>query len=197
MKNGIIPAIALLWSLTFASLADNHFYYLGLGIGNSSFGLNEDNIIADFGGLSNDSRFNDDATSFSFFGGIPFDDYLSLEFDFVLAGDLTARDNNRSSKLFDVSTLAITAVLSKPVSDKVSLFGRIGAHMWDISESSGDLDTINNAVDLTLGLGADINIFGSHARQLRVQWNYYEYDDIYIEDSNTLSINLLFEIGGY
>ncbi len=195
MKKGIFPAVIFCWIISSTALADNHFYILGLGIGSSSFALNEANIVADFGQVTNSSSFNDDSTSFSFFGGIPFDDYLSLEFDVVLAGDLTAKENNRSSKLFDVTTFAITAVLSKPVSDNIDLFARIGAHMWDISESSGDLDTINNAVDLTFGLGADINIFGSHARKLRVQWNHYQYDDIYIEDSDTLSLNLLFEIG--
>lgn len=177
--------------------ASNSSYYLGLGVGQSSFEFNDPNIIADYTQLSNASRIKDDATAFSFYGGIPFDEYLSLEFDFVLAGDISAKEANRNRKLFDVSALAITAMLSKPISENSRFFGRLGAHLWDISKSSGNLDTINNAVDLTFGFGIDINVYGDKSRQLRVQWNHYEYDGIYLEDSDIVSVSLLFTLGGY
>lgn len=179
------------------SFASSPAFYLGVGVGQSMFEFNEPNIIGDYPQLSNASTIKDDATAFSFYGGIPLDEYLSLEFDFALAGDITAKEANRNRKLFDVSTLAITAMLSKRLSENSRLFGRLGAHLWDISQSSGNLDTINNAVDLTFGFGVDINIYGDTSRQLRVQWNHYEYDGIYLEDSDIISVSLLFELGGY
>lgn len=189
--------IITLIAISSNSFASSPAFYLGVGVGQSMFEFNEPNIIGDYPQLSNASTIKDDATAFSFYGGIPFDEYLSLEFDLVLAGDIAAREANRNRKLFDVSTLAITAMLSKPVSENTRFFGRLGAHLWDISESSGNLDTINNAVDLTFGFGVDINIYGDKSRQLRVQWNHYGYDGIYLEDSDIVSVSLLFEIGGY
>lgn len=187
--------LIILLILSLNTSASNHSYYLGLGLGQSSFQLNESNIVADYASLSSASKFTDSASAFSFYGGIPLDEYLSLEFDFVLSGDISAREGSQKFKLFDVSTLAITAMLSTAVSENTNLFGRLGAHMWDISESSGNLDTINNAVDISYGLGVDINIYGSRARQLRLQWNHYEYDGIYIDSNDILSISLLFNIG--
>ena len=199
MNKGLVTPMVMMILITISthSLASNPGYYLGIGVGQSSFDFNESNIIADYPQLSNASRIKDDATAFSFYGGIPFDEYLSLEFNFVLAGDISATEADLNRKLFDVSTLAITAMLSKPISENSRFFGRLGAHLWDISESSGNLDTINNAVDLTFGFGVDINIYGDTSRQLRVQWNHYEYDGIYLEDSDIFSVSLLFELGGY
>lgn len=198
MKKGLfVFIISITLIITSTAGAAHPAFYLGLGIGHSSFDFNNSNIVSDFRQLSDAGTISDDATTFDFYGGIPLDEFLSLEFDLVLAGDVTAREAGRSSKLFDVSTFDVTAMLSKQVSANTRMFGRLGAHMWDISESGGALDTINNAVDVTFGLGADINLYGSTSRQLRVQWNHYRYDGIYIEDNNILSISLLFEIGGH
>ncbi len=198
MKTGMNHSIlaAILWVISLSTYATNDIYYLGVGLGHSSFELNESNIVADFVNLSNPNRFTDSASAFSLYGGMALDEYLSLEFDILLSGDIAARENNRTIKLFDASTIAITAMLSKTVTENTTLFGRFGAHMWDISESSGNLNTINNAVDITFGLGADINIYGSRSRQLRVQWNHYEYDGIYIDSNDIFSISLLFKLGG-
>jgi hypothetical protein len=199
MNKGLFFSMVTITLITIStnSFASKPSYYLGVGVGQSSFEFNEPNIIADYSQLTATSRIKDDATAFSFYGGIPFDEYLSLEFDFVLTGDISAKEANLNRKLFDVSTLAITAMLSKPLSENSRFFGRLGAHLWDISESSGELDTINNAVDLTFGFGIDINVYGDRSRQLRVQWNHYEYDGIYLDDSDLFSVSLLFELGGY
>lgn len=198
MKTGVNHSIlaAILMVISLSTYAANDNYYLGVGLGHSSFELNESNIVADYVRLSNPNNFTDSASAFSFYGGMPVDEYLSLEFDFVLSGDIAARESGRTIKLFDVSTLAITVMLSKTVTENTTLFGKVGAHMWDISESSGSLNTINNAVDITFGLGADINIYGSQSRQLRVQWNHYEFDGIYIDNNDILSFSLLFKLGG-
>lgn len=198
MKNriGHSTLIILLWVLSLNSNAANAAYYLGLGLGQSSFQLNQANIVADYGNLDSSSTFTNSASSFNFYGGIPLDEYLSLEFDFVSSGDISTTEGNQKFKLFDASTFAVTTMLSKQITDNTRLFGRVGAHMWDISKSSGDRDTINNAVDITYGLGADINIYGSRTRQLRIQWNHYEYDGIYIDSNDILSFSLLFEMGG-
>jgi hypothetical protein len=187
--------LILLMFLSLDAIAQDSYYYLGLGLGNSNFQLNQSNIVADYASLTGASSFTDSATAFSLFGGMQLDQYVSLEMDILTAGDISAKQAGQTIKLFDVSTLAITVALSKQVSERVRLFGRIGMHWWDISESFGDLEIINNAVDITYGLGADINVYGDRSRQLRVQWNHYEYDGIYIDSNDTLSLSLLFLIG--
>ncbi len=198
MKKRIVHSILLtiLLVLSLNSFAGNGGYYLGLGLGQSSFQLNESNISANYDNLSDTSTFTSSSSAFSIFGGMPLDEYLSIELDLVSSGDISATQGNQKIKLFDVDTFAISAILSKQITENTRLFGRLGTHMWEISKSSGDQDTINSAVDFTYGLGADINIYGSRSRQLRVQWNRYEYDGIYIDSNDIFSISLLFMFGG-
>lgn len=191
----VLIFLALLMSLSGKSYAQEYRFALAPAIGQSSFELNEANIIADYASLSSSSSFVDNPTSFSFLGGMQLDEYLSVEMDLLIAGDISADEAGRRFKLFDVTTVAFTLMLSYPLGERSSLFGRIGVHLWDISQSFGNLDTINNATDLTYGLGADINLYGDKSRQLRIQWNHYEYDGIYLESSDTLSLGLLFLIG--
>jgi len=115
----------------------------------------------------------------------------------LISGDITTTEAGQLIKLFDVSSLAITLALGKQFSERIGLFAHLGAHFWDISESSGNLDTINSAVDITYGIGMDVNVYGDRSRQLRIQWNHYEYDGVFIDDSDILSVNLLFLIGDY
>ena len=182
--------------LTLEATAAEGKYSLGLGLGKSLFELNETNIIANYSSLSSSSSFTDSSTAFTFFGGIQLDEYLSLDAEFLAGGDIVATEAGQQFKLFDVSSLAFTLALSKRVSESIRLFTRLGIHWWDISASFGDQPTINNAVDLTYGLGADINLYGDRSRQLRVQWNHYEYDGVFIDYSDTLTLSLLFLFGG-
>ena len=185
--------LTLISSTSFAQ--DSNEYYIGMGIGSSQFNLNKNNLIEEYSDLGATSSFGDNSTSFNFFGGWSLDRYLDIEADFISTGDITAKDGNREVKLFDVTTLAISTVLSKQINENARIFGKIGVHFWDISESSGNLDTINNAIDLTYGLGADLNLYGDKSRQLRLQWNRYEYDGVFIDSNDTISASLLFHFG--
>ncbi|MFB3058406.1 MAG: outer membrane beta-barrel protein [Gammaproteobacteria bacterium] len=184
--------------LLVSATAESGSYLLSLGIGNSNFQLNQPGIVANFKPpLTGSSTFNDSATAFSFYGAKRLDEYLTLEADLLISGDITATEAGQIIKLFDVSSLAITLALGKQFGERTGLFARLGAHFWDISEDSGNLNTINSAVDITYGIGMDVNLYGDRSRQLRIQWNHYEYDGVFIDDSDTLTVNLLFLIGEY
>lgn len=187
---------SVLMALCINSAAAYGPYYLSLGVGNSDFQLNEAGIDASYSAVTSSSEFDDSATAFSLYGAMQMDEYLSLEADLLLAGDITATEAGQVIKLFDVTTLALTLALSKQFGERTRLFTRAGVHFWDISESFGDLNTINNATDITYGIGMDINLYGDRSRQLRIQWNHYEYDQVFINDSDTLTLNLLFMFGG-
>jgi hypothetical protein len=42
------------------------------------------------------------------------------------------------------------------------------------------------------GLGADINLYGGNERKLRVEWDYYKPDNVYVKNINSLTANLVF-----
>jgi len=187
--------LILLTILSADAIADDIRYIWGLGLGSSQFQLNKSELVASYSGLTSASTFIDSSTSFNAFGGLKFDQYLALEMDLILSGDIVAREAGRSLKLFDVSSVALTLALSSELTQKAQLFARLGVHFWDIAESSGSFDTINSAIDLTYGAGIDINLYGDRSRQMRIQWNHYEYDGIYIDSSDTFSLSLIFLIG--
>lgn len=197
MKNVLsylVLATLLLFSNANAAEEDGR-YFIGVGLGGSQFQLNQAEIVASYSPLTNIRIFNESATAFNIFGGIRLDEYLSLESELVSAGDITVRDAGRTYKLFNANTLAVTATLSKPVTPDMRFFARLGVHLWSISEPAGNFDTVNSGTDLTYGFGTDINVYGSHSMQLRLQWNHYEYDGIFIDSNDTISLSLLYLLG--
>ena len=56
------------------------------------------------------NEFNDSATAFSLYSAMQLDEYLSLETDLLIAGDITARESGPAIKLFDVSSFAVTVL---------------------------------------------------------------------------------------
>jgi hypothetical protein len=179
-------------------MAEEGSFSIGVGLGYSSFNLNETNLINSSPDLNPGAQFDDSATTFNLSGAWIMDDHFAMELDLVFAGDVTVTDSGIKSKLFDVITLATTLAYTQRVSEGIKLFGRFGVHFWDISEGSSYgyySNSINSAVDLTYGLGVDFSLFGNRARQLRLQWNHYVYDGVFINDNDIISLNLMFVFG--
>jgi hypothetical protein len=124
--------------------------------------------------------------------GIQFDEHLSTEGVFSPIGDVIATSAGSKYKLFDVTTLAIVASLSGRLGESSRIFGRFGVHLWDIAEPNSDLDTISSGTDLTYCFGVDINIYDNADRQLRVLWSHYDFDQVQLDESNTITVSLLF-----
>ena len=180
------------------AMAEEGSFSIGVGLGYSSFNLNETNLINTNPDLNPGAQFDDTATTFNLYGAWIMDDHFALELDLVFAGDITASDSGIKYKLFDVTTLATTLAYNHRVSENIKLFGRFGVHLWDISQGSSSYyynNSISSAVDLTYGLGVDFSLFGNRARQLRLQWNHYEYDGVFINDDEIFSLNLIFVFG--
>lgn len=191
-NSSLITLLLALFTSINASASDDNSFTAGIGIGASQFQLNKPSLVSSYNQLSNSSSFSEDATAFSIFAGMTLDEYLSLEMDLILSGDVTAKEGNSSIKLFDITGLSITSVLSKQVSPKIRLFSRIGAHFWDISEGSDSEESISSAVDLTYGAGINFNLYGSRSRQFRFQWNRYHFDDVFIKTNDIFSVSLIF-----
>jgi len=110
---------------------------VSVGVFNSQFQLNPPGIVTSYG-LSGSNDFNHIATAFSLYGAMQLDEYLSLEADLLIAGDITTREPGQVAKLFDVGSFAVAVVLVKPVGERSRIFVCLGSHFWDISESSGE-----------------------------------------------------------
>jgi hypothetical protein len=195
IRNILFAFIILLAFNSLPVMALGQGYNAGIGLGSSSFQLNESGLISNFSSVTSASSFSDSSTTLTVFAGIQLDEYLSIDMDFLILGDITSTQGGVKTKLFDVSSLAMTVGLSHALSESITGFGRIGIHMWDVSESSDNFSSIDTAVDLTYGLGLDINLYGDKSRQLRIQWNRYQYDGVYIDTSDTFTMSLLFLFG--
>jgi OOP family OmpA-OmpF porin len=191
-RSYLLLVLTLIFPVTGQTQSGWTGFYWGLGIGQSDFSYNQPEIVSTYDFLSDGSQFEENATTFEAFVGTQFDQYLGIEGIFSSVGDVIATSAGRKYKLFDVTTVAIVANLSERFGESSRIFGRFGVHLWDIAEPSGDLDTISSGTDLTYGLGVDINIYDSADRQLRVLWSHYEFDQIQLDESNTLTFSLLF-----
>jgi hypothetical protein len=108
-----------------------------------------------------------------FFGGIQLDEFLSIDMDLLILGEITSNQAGVKIRLIDVFSLAMAVSLSRALSESIRGSERPGIYMWDASESNDNLSSIDTAEDLTCGL--DINVYGDKSRQLRIQWNRYLY----------------------
>jgi hypothetical protein len=193
-----LPALFFLLLFSQQSLADLYLPIgFGLGVGNSTFDLNESSIVSSYSGVTSSSKFDDESTNFTMFINYHLDENLALEMEYMTIGDITASESGNTTKLFNADTVVFSAMLSKQINDRVNIFAKFGAHLWDISEGSRTDRSINSATDLAYGLGMDINVYGPKSRQLRVQWHHYNFDEVFINDSDSITISILFLLGGY
>ena len=184
----------LLLILPFQSFALGESYSFGIGVGQSSFQLKQASIIANYSGLTSSSSFTDSSTTLLFSGGVQLDPYLSLNLEYLAQGDIKATESLVQKKLFDVSTLTFAVGLHHEFNERFNGYARLGVHMWDATTGS-DFDSVDGTVDLTYGIGMDINIYGGRERLMRIQWDRYDYDGVYLDSSDVISISLMFIFG--
>ena len=128
-----------------------------------------------------------------FFAGYRVNSYFAVEGFLAYLGtfDSYANDNISADSYAtaDVGTLGIAAVGMIPVSERVSLLGKLGAHSWS---AEGDIDLYDtwltdgyvgsykvSGTDLMGGLGVEIN-FGERAA-MRVEFEYFQANTDYSE----------------
>lgn len=131
------------------------------------------------------------------FGGYQFDNHLAIESTYVVVGDVVARNDGVSRKLFSTEGLTVSGVLRQDVKEHVTLFGKLGGYFWDVTDAQHNPGRSSDGMDLTYGVGADINIYGNKSRRVRVQWNRYGYDDVFIKQADVATIGALFMFPTY
>lgn len=140
-------------------------FYAGVGIGNASA---EDD----------DSGFDGDDTGFKLFGGYSFNDNFAIEVAYFDGGapDDTFDDINVE---LEVTGFNASAVGRLPVSETVSLFGKIGFASYDL-EATARLGGLSASVDdsgsdLSYGVGAAVSF--AERFEVRVEWEAIDVED--------------------
>jgi len=166
-------------------------WYVGLGIGESLLGLNKSNIASAFSAATTASDYNHDDFAFNIYGGYFLDRLLAVEFGYAELGNVIATTNGTSSRLFNIYSLYVDTLLNHRYNRNATIYAKVGAHFWDIGTNSGS--SITNGTDLILGTGIELNIYGGNNRVIRVEWMHYQFDKVYLDSSDTLSLSLVFK----
>ena len=115
-----------------------------------------------------------------------------MEFGISELGTAIATTSGISSKLFNSYDSFVNATMSRPYNDNATLFGKIGVHFWNIGPNTST--KLAEGTDLAVGAGVEFNLSGSSGRTMRIEWDRYLFDNIYIDTIDTLTLNLVFKI---
>lgn len=160
----LMAALALM--ATTAAQADvQPGFYAGVGIGNAS--AEED-----------ESGFDGDDTGFKLFGGYSFNDNFAIELAYFDGG---APDDNFGpiNVELEVTGFNASAVGRLPVSDTVSLFGKIGFASYDLeaTASSGGFSASADDSDSDLSYGVGASVSFAERFEVRVEWEAIDVQD--------------------
>ena len=162
-----LTTLAALWLMAATAVqADTQpGFYAGVGIGNASA---EDDV----------SGFDGSDTGFKLFGGYSFNDNFAVELAYLDGGAPDDRFGNINVEL-EVSGLNASAVGRLPVSNTVSLFGKLGFASYDVeaTASSGGLSASEDDSDTALSYGVGASIGVADRFEVRVEWEAIDVDD--------------------
>lgn len=163
---------------------------IGVGIGTSQLQANESTVAREYPELQPGFRIDESTTGFRVVGSYHFDPVLALDLEFVELGDVLAEDASGRHKLFSISGMTTAVRARHRLSGSAEVFGRLGAFLW-ISTANVD-NTVDDGLDITYGLGTDINLYGGFERVLRLEWDYYGFNGVTLDSASILSASLVF-----
>lgn len=161
-------------------------WYGGVGLGLTNFSVNKSSVPS----LTAASSVDSNSYNLNVFAGYQFDPFLGIELDYLGGGSVTATSHGQTTKLFNVGLTTLSATMGAPLNDNVRLYAKLGGTSWRFSSQQG-VDA-NDGFGPSAGLGADINLYGGSERKLRIEYNYYHLDKVYVKSASSLSINAVF-----
>lgn len=195
--NNTLKSLALA-ALTFPGIAAaEQGYYFGIGIGHPSVSTNNETVQSQYVDLTPSTTIKVSDTAFELYGGYQFDEHLAVEMDYVVIGEVVARNGATSHKLFSTEGPAITGMLRQDVNEHFTVFVKLGAHFWDVADAQDNPGRSSDGMNLTYGAGADINLYGGKSRRIRLQWNRYYYDNVFLKQADVATIGALFMFPTY
>lgn len=181
----------VLAGMTFpAAAAQPSGWYIGAGGGESRAKIAEEEITADLltsGFTTSSFKEGDSELAYKFFAGYRFNDYFALEGGYFDLGKFDYRATTvpegtlRGDLAFEGWNLDLIGML--PVSERASLFARVGAHRSKSKASFAGTGAVNvlipsasfKATDYKLGVGYQYSF--TDALGLRVEAERYRMDD--------------------
>lgn len=143
-------------------------WYAGLGVGQSNFR----NVDADSA--------NTRSEGWKVYAGYQFNKYLGIEGGYVNLNDMTATTGAVRTNM-NADAWALGAVLSYPVTEKISLMGKVGAAylLSDIKRTDSLSATGDDSFEPNYGVGVSYAVFDN--LNLRAEWERFDRDDLNID----------------
>jgi len=117
---------------------------------------------------------DDKDASWRVFGGYQFNANFGYELGYANLGKTTQSAAGVGSATFEAKAFEMTLVLTIPISEQYSFYGKWGIFRWDLDRiivGVGASTTKTSGKDTTYGLGVKYNFTKSVA--LRVEWQRY------------------------
>ena len=165
--------------------------YGGAGLVSSRFNANETQLSATFD-PGNTASYDNSNSSLALFIGYQFDTHLAMQISYSDIGDIVLSNGSLKQSLFGTEILNMSAVITYPVNNDLGLFGKIGAFAWDQDIADTSIDS-NSGEGISYGAGLDYNLYGSKERYLRLEWDHYDFDDVFIDTVDTATLSLVFQ----
>jgi len=185
----LATALCLTHNMAFAANPITDKLYFGIGLVQSELSVNKNNVNANF--TNNNSRLDSNGFGLELLAGYKVDDYLAFEIGYTDIGDVSSTNNSVSQNIFSVDSLYIDAKFNHNLTANIDAFAKLGVSMWEINS---DVDsTLESGEGLLYGAGFDINLYNNKDRLLRVEWEHHEFDNITLNDADTVSVSAIFQ----
>lgn len=154
--------------------------YIGAGAG-----LTASDLCNDIAGPG--VNCDDEDTGLKLFGGYKFTPNFAAEAAWVDLGEVSASGPGGSATV-EADGFQVAALGMFPINPQISLFGKLGAFMWDANVTTSAGFTVgDDGTDIMLGFGGMWNI--TQRIGLRAEWERFDVDS---EDVDFLSVGVQF-----
>jgi OOP family OmpA-OmpF porin len=214
MKTHLLTRLACLCTLATATVSVAHaqeanYYYFGLSAGQSHSQLSESDTTNSLFGAGNGAVLQEHEqqdTAYKIFGGYQFNRNFAIEGGYFNLGKFTYRSAAPAGTLngtYEVDGLNLDLVGTLPLSERFSVFGRIGAQYANTRDAFSGTGTLTPTMgnpskrDTNMKVGLGMQYDFSPSMQLRAEAERYRINDALDNrgDINVFSVSLVFPIG--
>ena len=164
LRQATIAALAQILLMQVAAADDQ--WYVGAALGSADFDNGIDGFQLDSGG-----------TAMRFYGGYRFNEHFSVDGGYVDFGQFDTfvdAGGNSVQISVDADGFLFAATGSIPLSDRFSLYGRLGAFFWDGESAVGNVD--DNVSDVNAHFAAGISATVYKKLSVTVDWSRFDLD---------------------
>ena len=145
------------------AFAEDALNYVGASVGQTDF--NNSNL-SNINPNSKDEK----ATGWKLFLGFPLSQTFSLEAGYMDLGEQTASAGATTAKA-NANVYNLAAVARFPVSDRISIFGKLGGYRWGMASRTSTSTANDDGFNLTYGLGGQFSV--NKDIGVRVEWEQF------------------------